>query len=167
MPLFVRYHCYSSHIKKNYFIFKKFFHYDRQVTYSSSCNFTSFRHLFVFSRIFAIFQWFCSFLNLKFILRNKHNINSDEPFVIIANHQTALDVLGLYVVRKVWIYPEGTRNPGKTLLPFKKGAFILAKDANVGLSIPVVCCVFSSHSFFYEQASAVVIVILDYGLSDL
>ncbi|EPB77666.1 1-acyl-sn-glycerol-3-phosphate acyltransferase domain protein [Ancylostoma ceylanicum] len=50
--------------------------------------------------------------------------------------------------RKVWIYPEGTRNPGKTMLPFKKGAFILSIEAK----IPVVCCVFSSHSFFYDAA---------------
>ncbi|WKY15297.1 hypothetical protein Q1695_000629 [Nippostrongylus brasiliensis] len=153
-------------------------------------------------RMFKIFQCFCSFLRLRFTLRNKQYIDSDKPFIIIANHQSALDVLGMsycwpkncavmlksslkflpgfnfcaYMCnaiwinrfsrekahkaldssleairnceRKVWIYPEGTRNPGKTMLPFKKGAFILSMEAKV----PVVCCVFSSHSFFYDAA---------------
>ncbi|KAK6759349.1 hypothetical protein RB195_021126 [Necator americanus] len=153
-------------------------------------------------RMFAIFQWFCSFLRIRFTVRNKQNIDSDKPFIIIANHQSALDVLGMsycwpkncavmlksslkflpgfnlcaYMCnavfinrfskekahktvdttlaaiseyqRKIWIYPEGTRNPGKTMLPFKKGAFILAVEAK----IPVVCCVFSSHKFFYDAA---------------
>ncbi|KAL6725139.1 hypothetical protein Aduo_019951 [Ancylostoma duodenale] len=45
-------------------------------------------------RIFTIFQFFCSFLRIRFILRNKQYIDSDKPFVIIANHQSALDVLG-------------------------------------------------------------------------
>ncbi|XGW21297.1 hypothetical protein V3C99_004335, partial [Haemonchus contortus] len=154
-------------------------------------------------RMFSLFQWFCSVLRLRFELRNEQFLNSDKAFIIIANHQSALDVLGMsycwpkncvvmlksslkylpgfnlcaYMCnavwvnrfskekahkaldstldaintndRKVWIYPEGTRNPGKTMLPFKKGAFVLSKTAKV----PIVCCVFSSHSFFYDAAT--------------
>lgn len=38
---------------------------------------------------------------------------------------------------KVWIMPEGTRSKGRGLLPFKKGAFHLAKQTNLPV-IPVV-----------------------------
>lgn len=45
----------------------------------------------------------------------------------------------------VWIFPEGTRNHGKGLLPFKTGAFHLARHAGVPI-VPV--CVSSYYRHF-------------------
>ncbi|CAJ0563976.1 unnamed protein product, partial [Mesorhabditis spiculigera] len=151
-------------------------------------------------RMFKVFQIINSVLQLNFEIRHKERLESEEPFILIANHQSCMDVLGMTFAwpqncvvvlksslkylpgfnlctylcnavyinrfnkekskttvddtaaairdhkRKVWLFPEGTRNPGPTLLPFKKGAFILAHNAK----IPVVCCVFSTHKQFYD-----------------
>uniref|UniRef100_A0A0N5ASR2 1-acylglycerol-3-phosphate O-acyltransferase n=1 Tax=Syphacia muris TaxID=451379 RepID=A0A0N5ASR2_9BILA len=160
-------------------------------------------------RIFNIFHVISFWMHLTFELRDVKYIDSDKPFILVANHQSILDVLGMSYVwpencvvllksslkfapgfnlctflcnsifinrfskskahqavdnvieaierdkatnkillqfRKIWIYPEGTRNAGEKLLPFKKGAFIIAKRAN----IPIVCVVFSSHRNFYD-----------------
>ncbi|KAG1654251.1 1-acyl-sn-glycerol-3-phosphate acyltransferase alpha [Nymphon striatum] len=50
---------------------------------------------------------------------------------------------------KLWIFPEGTRNHSESevMLPFKKGAFHLAVQAQ----IPIVPVVFSSYSQFYDK----------------
>jgi len=38
----------------------------------------------------------------------------------------------------IWVFPEGTRNLGRELLPFKKGAFQMA--INAGVPIVPLCC---------------------------
>ena len=47
----------------------------------------------------------------------------------------------------MWIFPEGTRNLSTRLLPFKKGAFYSAVEAQV----PIVCIVASSYLNFYSK----------------
>lgn len=44
----------------------------------------------------------------------------------------------------IWIFPEGTRNQGKNLLPFKKGAFVTAINAGVPI-VPVCCSSYLEH----------------------
>ncbi|CAD6189214.1 unnamed protein product [Caenorhabditis auriculariae] len=153
-------------------------------------------------RMFKIFQTFCMPLGISIDVRHHERLKSNEPFIIIANHQSCLDVLvmthvwpkncvvmlksslkwlpgfnlcaymceSIYInrfskekahktvdttlaeildkKRKVWMYPEGTRNSEPQMLPFKKGAFLLAKQAKC----PVVCCAFSSYNNFYNHA---------------
>ncbi|XP_008924124.3 1-acyl-sn-glycerol-3-phosphate acyltransferase alpha [Manacus vitellinus] len=48
---------------------------------------------------------------------------------------------------RILIFPEGTRNHGGSMLPFKRGAFQLAVKAQV----PIIPVVFSSYNSFYNQ----------------
>ncbi|XP_029024689.1 1-acyl-sn-glycerol-3-phosphate acyltransferase beta [Betta splendens] len=139
------------------------------------------------------------FLGLRFEVSGWEHLQTEGPYVIISNHQSSLDVLGLmeilpdrctmiakkeliyagtvglicwlggivFINRKktsdaksvmadaaktmldeqirLWVFPEGTRNQKGDLLPFKKGAFHLAVQAQV----PIIPVVFSSYSNFY------------------
>ncbi|KAK2888091.1 hypothetical protein Q8A73_019539 [Channa argus] len=139
------------------------------------------------------------FLGLRFEVTGWEHLQTEGPYVIISNHQSSLDVLGLmeilpdrctmiakkeliyagtvglicwlggivFINRKktsdakgvmsdaaktmlddqirLWVFPEGTRNQKGDLLPFKKGAFHLAVQAQV----PIIPVVFSSYSNFY------------------
>ncbi|XP_058928896.1 1-acyl-sn-glycerol-3-phosphate acyltransferase beta [Kogia breviceps] len=152
----------------------------------------------------SIISWFIrSFkylYGLRFEVKGREKLEEDRPCVIISNHQSILDMLGLMEVLpdrcvqiakrellflgpvglimylggvlfinrqrsrtamtvisdvgkrmvreklKVWIYPEGTRNDNGDLLPFKRGAFYLAIQAQV----PIIPVVYSSFSSFYN-----------------
>ncbi|KAI5935863.1 1-acyl-sn-glycerol-3-phosphate acyltransferase beta [Manis javanica] len=152
----------------------------------------------------SIISWFVrSFkyaYGLRFEMKGRQKLEVNHPCVIISNHQSILDMMGLmealpkrcvqiakrellflgpvglimylggvfFINRqrsstamtvmakvgermvqenlKVWIYPEGTRNDNGDLLPFKKGAFYLAIQAQV----PIIPVVYSSFSSFYD-----------------
>ncbi|XP_067106201.1 1-acyl-sn-glycerol-3-phosphate acyltransferase beta [Osmerus mordax] len=139
------------------------------------------------------------FLGLRFEVSGLEHLQTAGPYVIISNHQSSLDVLGLMEILpdrctmvakkelvyagtvgiicwlggivfinrqkthdaktvmvgaaktmlddqiRLWVFPEGTRNQRGDLLPFKKGAFHLAIQAQV----PIIPIVFSSYSNFY------------------
>lgn len=138
---------------------------------------------------------------IKIDVRGAENFNIKEPYVIVSNHQSSLDLLGMmeilpnrcvpiakkeliymgtvglacwlggiiFINRKktddaisvmseaahtmlredvrVWVFPEGTRNHNGSMLPFKRGAFHLAVQAQV----PVIPVVISSYRDFYSK----------------
>ncbi|VIO89249.1 Acyltransferase family protein [Brugia malayi] len=149
---------------------------------------------------FRTFQLLTFWCGISYEIRNRNFIEVDNSFIVVANHQTLLDVLTLTYVwpkncvvllksslkfmpgfnvcaylceaifinrfskvaahksvekaisavrnyRKIWIFPEGTRNSSGTMLPFKKGAFIIAREANV----PIIPIVISSYQSFYRK----------------
>lgn len=138
---------------------------------------------------------------IKIEVRGWENFNIKEPYVVVSNHQSSLDLLGMmeilpgrcvpiakrelmyagtaglacwlagviFINRKktddaisvmteaaetmlkedvrVWVFPEGTRNHSGSLLPFKRGAFHLAVQAQV----PVIPVIMSSYKDFYSK----------------
>ena len=59
----------------------------------------------------------------------------------------------------LWIMPEGTRSYGRGILPFKRGAFYLAKKANVPL-IPVVISDYGNLNFRKWKSGTINVSIL-------
>ncbi|KAK3524555.1 hypothetical protein QTP70_029867 [Hemibagrus guttatus] len=151
-------------------------------------------------RIIRFLVWHVKyFLGLRYEVSGWEHLQTEGPYVIISNHQSSLDVLGMmevlpdrctiiakkellwagtvgmvcwlggivFINRKktsdaksvmadtakimlhdkirLWVFPEGTRNQKGDILPFKKGAFHLAVQAQA----PIIPIVFSSYSNFY------------------
>lgn len=57
----------------------------------------------------------------------------------------------------IWVFPEGTRNAGKTLLPFKKGAFQMAINAGVPI-VPVCASTYIQHLKFNRWHSGAILI---------
>ncbi|NXX80440.1 PLCB acyltransferase, partial [Urocolius indicus] len=147
-----------------------------------------------------VVKTFKYFFGLKFEVKGLENFEVEGPAIIVSNHQSILDMMGLMEILpdncaqgakkelmytgtvgliiylggvifinrkstssakivmaevaktmiaenvKVWVYPEGTRNCTGDFLPFKKGAFHLAIQAQV----PVIPVVYSSFTAFYN-----------------
>ncbi|XP_074092735.1 1-acyl-sn-glycerol-3-phosphate acyltransferase alpha isoform X1 [Macrotis lagotis] len=136
---------------------------------------------------------------IRLEVRGTHHFPPSQPYVVVSNHQSSLDLLGMmevlpgrcvpiakrellwagpaglacwlagviFIDRKrtgdaisvmaeaaqtllsqnvrVWVFPEGTRNHNGSMLPFKRGAFHLAVQAQV----PIIPIVMSSYKDFY------------------
>lgn len=66
--------------------------------------------------------------------KSKASINAmSETTEAIKHHNTS-----------IWVFPEGTRNKGNNLLPFKKGAFHMAKQADAPI-IPICASAYPKH----------------------
>uniref|UniRef100_A0A8C2UVW8 1-acylglycerol-3-phosphate O-acyltransferase n=1 Tax=Chinchilla lanigera TaxID=34839 RepID=A0A8C2UVW8_CHILA len=115
-------------------------------------------------------------------VRGTQHFPPSQPYVVVSNHQSSLDLLGMLEVLpgrcvpiakrellwagpaglaccvmsevaqtllthdvRVWVFPEGTRNHNGSMLPFKRGAFHLAGQAQVP-SVPILT---SSYRDFY------------------
>ncbi|XP_026716413.1 1-acyl-sn-glycerol-3-phosphate acyltransferase beta [Athene cunicularia] len=167
------------------------------VAFLPCCSLTA---LFFFRIIKTVVKTFKYFFGLRFEVKGLENFKVEGPAIIVSNHQSILDMMGLMEVLpddcvqvgkkelmytgsvgliiylggvifinrksttsakmvmaevaktmttenvKVWVYPEGTRNCTGDLLPFKKGAFHLAVQAQV----PVIPVVYSSFTTFYN-----------------
>ncbi|KFP04769.1 1-acyl-sn-glycerol-3-phosphate acyltransferase alpha, partial [Calypte anna] len=83
--------------------------------------------------------WACWLSGIIFIDRNRR----DKAIQVMS--QTARTMWSENL--RVLIFPEGTRNQGRSMLPFKRGAFHLAVQAQV----PIVPVVFSPYWDFFSS----------------
>ncbi|CAG5095080.1 Similar to Agpat1: 1-acyl-sn-glycerol-3-phosphate acyltransferase alpha (Mus musculus) [Cotesia congregata] len=107
-------------------------------------------------------------LGLKWELRNRENLEKEQACIVVANHQSSLDILGMFemwpvmdkctvVAKKELFYAwpfglaawlcEGTRHNTGEIHPFKKGAFHVA----VNSQLPILPVVFSSYYFLSKK----------------
>ncbi|XP_015506474.1 1-acyl-sn-glycerol-3-phosphate acyltransferase alpha [Parus major] len=83
--------------------------------------------------------WACWLSGIIFIDRHRR----DAAIEVISHTASTMRHENL----RVWVFPEGTRNPGKSMLPFKRGAFHLAVQAQV----PIVPIVISPYWNFFSS----------------
>ncbi|NWS36401.1 PLCA acyltransferase, partial [Polioptila caerulea] len=83
--------------------------------------------------------WACWLSGIIFIDRHRR----DAAIEVISRTASTMRRENL----RVWVFPEGTRNPGKSMLPFKRGAFHLAVQAQV----PIVPIVISPYWDFFSS----------------
>jgi len=152
-------------------------------------------------------KWLAHVIGVHFELRGEERMREERAAVVVANHQSSVDVLGMvhmwpvfhkmtvickrgllyagsfgamawlvglrfinradsaqsrremgqalqYIKEhkaKLWVFPEGTRNLRKEMLPFKKGAFHLAITGQ----IPILPVVFSSYRGFMNPVKRI------------
>ncbi|XP_048170630.1 1-acyl-sn-glycerol-3-phosphate acyltransferase alpha [Corvus hawaiiensis] len=82
--------------------------------------------------------WACWLSGIIFIDRHRR----DTAIEVISHTASTMQRENL----RVWVFPEGTRNPGRSMLPFKRGAFHLAVQAQV----PIVPIVISPYWDFFS-----------------
>uniref|UniRef100_A0A8D2MLP0 1-acyl-sn-glycerol-3-phosphate acyltransferase n=1 Tax=Zonotrichia albicollis TaxID=44394 RepID=A0A8D2MLP0_ZONAL len=82
--------------------------------------------------------WACWLSGIIFIERQRR----DAAIEVITRTASTMRRENL----RVWVFPEGTRNPGRSMLPFKRGAFHLAVHAQV----PIVPIVISPYRDFFS-----------------
>ncbi|MBW8189714.1 1-acylglycerol-3-phosphate O-acyltransferase [Neiella marina] len=75
--------------------------------------------------VFGLFYW----LSGNILIDRKHSGRANDTLRQAANEMASKQL-------SVWMFPEGTRSYGRGLLPFKTGAFRLAKLAKVPI-VPV------------------------------
>jgi len=86
------------------------------------------------------------FFNLAAILSNTIFVNRKDKNSSRGSMEQAAETMTSKQL-KVWVFPEGTRNRKQGMLPFKKGAFNLAVQAQA----PIVPVVISDLTPFYSK----------------
>uniref|UniRef100_A0A0A9YNU8 1-acylglycerol-3-phosphate O-acyltransferase n=1 Tax=Lygus hesperus TaxID=30085 RepID=A0A0A9YNU8_LYGHE len=102
-------------------------------------------------------------LRLRWELRGGEYLNKQQSFVIVANHQSSIDILDFwlcllpfwmvlqnqnsYLNVKIWVFPEGTRKNTGEIHAFKKGAF----HAAISAQLPILPVVFTRFYFLQSE----------------
>lgn len=102
-------------------------------------------------------------LNLVAFLSNVIFVDRFNPTKAKQAIESAVETI-LRKKMKLWVFPEGTRFQGRGMLPFKKGAFNIAVEAQIPI-IPVVIshygCFYSIEKKYFKSNGQVIVQVLD------